>query len=648
MSLRENRPPRTTVRPTLTKKSSLISLRDVKSKPIAVSSDKPLVKTTGSKAALRPRTIRSSPRSTVRPILTPGKKIGLRQPAFNPKVAAATAREEVMQDAAKAVKALKATAQRNTLSSLGHGHPLPSTDLADFKETSLSHLLNKAGIAPPIPPKSSRRSLVSTYTTISDDDKSEDLEEKIRNALTPPDIPRRTQIRETPSSIKSVRWDPAIISYGSIKSSTTTRPPSPDHTSPCPRSRIDFANALQTISQLKKKDQRAVCRLLASLDSTESDDESTASSTVQGEDSSKESVIENKIAKKLNPEAPIFRDFSFLKNNVVQNKAVVEEEASEKVAQKIISQPPIVVSTPKELPKRPIQLRIVTSTPQNQRRDPKEPTWVNIFNPPAPEDMPQGFRAFPITTPKSKETRQAASTPDFQPVQHPVQPPMPPMFPFNPFPIGLPNFPDSVWVQVPMHILQNPYGLPPMVPPPPPGPWNNANFEHPSQAPRVSRVPQAPRAPHPAAQSTPLNPPKVRRPPVKPRILRGPLIDVSSSFIPPEDGSCRVTHADNLDEAWRQSLLDKFIAKYPQTGTASDKAKAQVPGYMPQAAAIQQHLELLIYQERERSAFDGGVHKKGKDNGKLAKNGRKFSPNGLVDIAPVVEQVSGGNKTAPV
>ncbi|CAG8979350.1 hypothetical protein HYALB_00002476 [Hymenoscyphus albidus] len=613
MSLRENRPPRLASRPVLTKKTSLNGLREFKSKPTSVSSDKPLIKTAGLKTALRTRTIRSSPRASVRPVLSPGKRIGLRQPDFNPKVAAAIAREEIIQGEAKAAKVSEDTAW----SPVGHGHP---DHPEDPSETSLSQLLSKAGIAPPLPSKSSRRSLVSTYTTISDDE-NEDLEEKIRNALTPPEFARRAQ---TPSSIKSVRWDPAIISYGSIKSGIKARHSSPEPGSPCPKSRNDFAKALRTISQLDKKEQRAVCKLLLALDVTESDEEPIISPKSHGE-KSLECVAEEKVTKKLNPEAPVFRDFSILKKNIVQNKNIDEGEQGDKAVPRVNCQPPVVTSTLREAFTKPAQPPIVTSTPLKSKRDPKEPTWVNIFNPPPPEDMPQGFPALPAAVTNSGETSKVAPMPDLQTSQ-----PLQPMFPFHPFPMGMPGLTDSVWVQIPMHILQNPYGLPPMIPPQ--GPWNNATIDHTTAAPQISQAPRAPRA---AAQSTPPNPPKVCRPPVKPRMPRGPLIDVSSSFIPPDDGPCRVTHADNLNEAWRQSLLDKFIAKYPQTGTASEKAQAQAPGHMPQAAAIQQHLELLIFQERERTALEGGVSRKNK---------RKFSANGFVDHAPANEP---GNSKGP-
>jgi hypothetical protein len=79
------------------------------------------------------------------------------------------------------------------------------------------------------------------------------------------------------------------------------------------------------------------------------------------------------------------------------------------------------------------------------------------------------------------------------------------------------------------------------------------------------------------------------------------MVDIGPDFIPPEDGPGREARA--IETGWATSLLAKFREKYPQTGRV--KAAAPAPTKMRPAAAIQQRLEFILYQENERRAREG-------------------------------------------
>jgi len=79
------------------------------------------------------------------------------------------------------------------------------------------------------------------------------------------------------------------------------------------------------------------------------------------------------------------------------------------------------------------------------------------------------------------------------------------------------------------------------------------------------------------------------------------MVDVGPEFIPPEDGPGR--EASAIEAGWATSLLSKFREKYPQTGRV--KAENLAPTTMRHAAAIQQRLEFILYQENERHAREG-------------------------------------------
>lgn len=68
------------------------------------------------------------------------------------------------------------------------------------------------------------------------------------------------------------------------------------------------------------------------------------------------------------------------------------------------------------------------------------------------------------------------------------------------------------------------------------------------------------------------------------------------STIDLEDGHGREAKA--IDPIWAKSILDRFIAMYPLTGKVKAAAPAESKGRL--AAAIQQRLEYLLMQEREK------------------------------------------------
>ncbi|KAF4631303.1 hypothetical protein G7Y89_g6834 [Cudoniella acicularis] len=495
MRQNENRPPRVALRPTLNKVPSHLSLRAAKSKPTPLDKNKSSGNIT-----------RSAPQSA------------------------------------------QSTGKRNT-----HPEPIkvPKTYSKDVKRP----------LTPPFPSSTPfsavlKRELPTSDAngTDADDEESDDLEEKIRSALSSPTSHRKTQ---TPGSAKSVRFDPAIVSYGRVTSGQKTpfeqalnvSPP----ISPTPPPRTTFADALQTLSQLKKGDQRRLRKLLEALkeiNGNKSDDETSVEPTLsRAVNRSNEELNESNL-KKLNPQAPAFRDFSTMKRNIEQRKVDHNSVTS--------------LFDGSNTHSRAFHLK---NLPE---KDPKEPTWVNVFNPPAPEDMPPGSPVIP-----------APIIEDFRTNLSGIH--APPPSPALQMPLGLPSLPidlnQQVWLPFPM--FPNPYGLQNL---PQQAIWiNPLGFETPTLF--------NPYAPPPL--------PATRRLPPKPKAAKGPIVDVAADFIPPEVGHGRVAQA--IDQTWGKSLLNTFSAKYPQTGKA--KGSTTAPGQMRQAAAIQQQLEFLIYQEKEKKAL---------------------------------------------
>jgi len=416
----------------------------------------------------------------------------------------------------------------------------------------------------------------------SNNDGDEMLEERIRLALSTPATLREV---DNSANIKSVRWDPAIVSCGpvtpnsspSCKASKSTQSPRKPASPPSKRRDASKDFFMESLARLKKRDKDTLRRLLEELTDTESENENITESYSEQRDSG--SAPDSNSAP-LNFEAPAPQKYATLKAQIAQQK----------------SQAHLGKAT-LTLPRKRPHIGPGNSSPQTDLR---EPTWVNIFNPPPQVALPQNATAIPKLAPNILHPDSLQAPPGFPPhlrlpnnpsatcwndgipgsqkplpnglpgtlfapLFHPMDPPQPIWLPIpNPPPCGLNNLPQfGYWV--------NPFG-----------------FQTPQPAPQPPPQPAASRAP-----ST------ISRRPFKPKGGgKGPMIDVGPEFLPSEEEPGRVARA--IESGWAKSLLVKFREKYPQTGTV--KAGPSAPGKMRQAAAIQQRLEFILYHQKERSA----------------------------------------------
>lgn len=409
--------------------------------------------------------------------------------------------------------------------------------------------------------------------SLLDNNSVEDLEDRIRSALTAPGTVRNTK---NPTSIKSVRFDPAIVSCGRITpgSSPTSKgnivkPTELAHKAaslPSRRkedSRDALVESLTRLSKLDKTTRRILLETLKGIgteDETDTDSQ-RASSGGDGTDSS---------STRLNPEAPAYRNYAMLKARMAQQKARAN-----------------LGGETLTLPRRRPYKQTGNSSLQ---RGPQEPTWVNIFNPPPHMAHLQGVPA--IGRPGADNSRR-----DF------VQPP--PGFPRQqPFPTGPPpGFPSEAVPRFPMPFPQLPPNPPPI---------------HPGKAPQTIWLPMQVPPPYglnnlpplaywvnPVTLQTPQPTPQLAashpystlpRRPFKPKGGRGPTVDVGPEFLPSQEEQGREAQA--IEPGWAKTLLNKFQEKYPQTGRI--KAEIAARDRMQHAAYIQQRLEFLLYSEKEK------------------------------------------------
>jgi hypothetical protein len=460
-----------------------------------------------------------------------------------------------------------------------HSHPvLAIGGLSESTKNMFMTHQGKKQATPPIPMKDPRRMLIGTNDTDADDEGSETFEDAIRSALATPGTQIHHQRAQTPTSVKSVRWDPAVVSVGPITSGTQTAlddspwvfPPSTT------KGQTSITDVLKTLSRLKKEDQQTLRDYLRNLGSPESEECSSTTQQRKREETNERFGLDGMFAKKLNPKAPVFtKDFSGLKQPTGQqekaNPIPLTESLDESKPAKELNEPVVVTSTPRKGLKMDIPHR-----PKVERSS-REPTWINIYNPPSAKDMPAGFPNF-ASNPLSRNGPE---------LSQPLPAPAPSLMPLTSgWHGGLYDPQQTVWV--PMPIFPTPHGFQalPMIPP---HLWDNT-FGHQNQLPFDGQN-----------RTTHKRPPyNTRRPPHKSKSANGPIVDVSLANVPPQWGPGRV--AQPVDEAWGQSLINQFSTKYPQTGKVDPKAKYQAPGQMRQAAAIQQELELLIYTEKEKAA----------------------------------------------
>ena len=262
---------------------------------------------------------------------------------------------------------------------------------------------------PPVPPRNPRREQVFTDFTDADDEESDpnNLSDTIRSALATPSTGSVNLHRaQTPSSVKSVRWapDPAVVAYGCVTSGTNLDFPlaSSSHSAPSSNPNLkgtDFNEALRTLSKLKKEDQKALAKLLQRMHASPTIDEGPIITQRPRREETKERTgLDGMFAKKLNPEAPVFRDLSSLKKQIDQQKqdrkikeAAIEEaqKAADEAKRELDyhkkstaeataatkTRQPVVTTTPRK------GLEIETPKVEKVSRDPKEPIWVKHLQP---------------------------------------------------------------------------------------------------------------------------------------------------------------------------------------------------------------------------------------------------------------------------
>ena len=588
----ENRHPRIALRPAVAKKPSRVTLREPKASPTkGLASTRspgsidriPPRSTVRSKSPDKPCLVSPAKRFTKRSVDTPSpSKVNLRS-----KVSVQVDTCELSEDdnvLSDTTNQLSSHEEQSDHSS--HSHPVLAIDgLSEFTKHMFMGHGGEVSAAPPIPLKDPRRQKPAANDTDADDEGSETFEDKIRSALATPGNHNYHHRAQTPSSVKSVRWDPAVITYGR----ETSKPPAISDDSPwvsppsTNKPRPDVTDVLKkTLSRLKKEDQQILRDFLRNLDSPKSDNESIFITQRPRREETKERYgLDGMFAKKLNPEAPEFPAIATpMKRGEHDTSKSVDDEINALFAEKEDEKPrePIVVtSTPRKGLKRE------GATVPKVERNTKEPVWINIYNPPSLKDMPAGFSKM-ASNPLNRH-----NGPKVQPTQGVNMHRNSDYMPLDPM-WQAPLFDPSQTVWVPMPMVSTPHGFQalPMLPS---ELWSNA-FSQQNQLTSDARKGLAQNRPPQYTRRPP--------PPHKTRSANGPIVDVALCNVPPEWGPGRV--AQPVNETWGKSLLNQFSAKYPKTGRVDPRARRQAPGQMREAAAIQQKLELLIYAEKEKAA----------------------------------------------
>jgi hypothetical protein len=458
----------------------------------------------------------------------------------------------------------------------------------------------------------------------------ENLEESIRSALSTPATFRKV---DNSVNIKSVRWDPAIVSYGPItpnpspsskvESSKSTQSPREPASSSSKRRDVPKDLVMESLARLKKRDKDTLRRLLEELKDTESEGETTTESYPEQGDI-RSAPYSNSV--QLNPEAPAHRRFATLKAQIAQQfseqrdsisaphfhsaqlnpeapahrrYATLKAQIAQQTTQANLGKATLT------LPRKRPHIGAGNFSPQ---RNAREPTWINIFNPPPHVALPHDAPAIPRPAPNVLHQDSIQPPPGFPPRlrlplnpsadcwtegipgnQNPLPNGLPKKIPFAP-PIQPLEPPQPIWLSMP---IPPPCGLNNL---PQFGYWVNPfGFQTPQPAPQPPPQPAVSHTVQPAARGSPST---ISRHPFKPKGGRGPMVDVGPEFLPSEEEPGRVARA--IESGWAKSLLAKFKEKYPQTGTV--KAGPLAPGKMRQAAAIQQRLEFILYHQKERSA----------------------------------------------
>ncbi|PBP20097.1 hypothetical protein BUE80_DR008755 [Diplocarpon rosae] len=166
----------------------------------------------------------------------------------------------------------------------------------------------------------------------------EDLESKMRDLLTRRETNRRMRRPE----VKSVKWDPAILDCGPLTSITNKLMVDTNKTANLPSQQrvkrstkgweINFEGLAEMASELKKGDRRRLQKLLEALKHVESSDDSTViiKRRKDRKQSSKDEAAiapgtakatkEGTSSSKLNPAAPVYRNFTDIKARMSPQK----------------------------------------------------------------------------------------------------------------------------------------------------------------------------------------------------------------------------------------------------------------------------------------------------------------------------------------
>ncbi|KAE8452885.1 hypothetical protein EG329_013157 [Mollisiaceae sp. DMI_Dod_QoI] len=119
----------------------------------------------------------------------------------------------------------------------------------------------------------------------------EDFESNIRSILTQSNRAQRHRGNKSQDSVKSVKWDPSIVSLGPVTSPKTTGTKVKQSEATGAKNRLkdslkDFTN---TVKDLKKRDRHVLAQLLEALRNIESDDDSSI--VLVDKDESEQNVI---------------------------------------------------------------------------------------------------------------------------------------------------------------------------------------------------------------------------------------------------------------------------------------------------------------------------------------------------------------------
>jgi len=296
------------------------------------------------------------------------------------------------------------------------------------------------------------------------------LESAIRSALASPGHLRA-------DTVKSVKWDPAVVSYGPI---TSAKPPGTERiveslqaitesVSIITKQADELEDYVNTVVQWKKPERQKLQRLLDALEEIDTHANPVPKPDSDNASSKSKATSNNAHSKSLNPCAPVFRDIITMRSQISSQKPDVHRGLT-------------TLTIPRRRP------RIA----HDPHRGLQSPTWIRTSIPlPVRKPLTQQFSSNPPAT----FSRPNASNP--QPQANPQCP--------------------IVWPAIP---IENEHG----------------------------RV------------------------------------------------------AQTIEPAWAEAILEKFISKYPMTGKVKSASPATAQGR--HAAAIQQRLEYLLMQEKEKKALE--------------------------------------------